>query len=415
MASEYMFSWVAFNVLVLGMLALDLVVFHRKAHVVSLREATMWSVIWICLALFFNLWLYVDSGKETALEFFTGYLIEKSLSVDNLFVFLAIFSYFAVDARYQHKILFWGILGALVMRGIFIAVGAALLTSFHWMIYVFGGFLIFTGIKMLRSGDEKLDFERNPLVRWLRGHFRFTNEYHGDKFFVRKDGVLWATPLFLVLCVVEFTDLIFAVDSIPAIFAVTTNPFIVYTSNVFAILGLRALYFLLAGVMEMFHYLKLGLSLVLVFVGVKMVTVEFYKMPIAISLGVIGGILGLSIIASLVRQYRIKTGYPGTRHAHHRRAATVFLWAIMFGVFAVLAAATYAAIARGASADDAILAVRLAESDFARAQQTGSASSLQTSRAERRIERAWGALETRRYDQAINAAHDARELLSGAD
>jgi tellurite resistance protein TerC len=415
MASEYMFSWVAFNVLVLGMLALDLVVFHRKAHVVSLREAAMWSVIWICLALLFNLWLYLDSGKETALEFFTGYLIEKSLSVDNLFVFLAIFSYFAVDAKYQHKILFWGILGALVMRGIFIVVGTTLLASFHWMIYVFGGFLIFTGIKMLNSGDEKLDLEGNPLVRWLRGHFRFTKEYHGDKFFVRKDGLLWATPLFMVLCVVEFTDVIFAVDSIPAIFAVTTNPFIVYTSNVFAILGLRALYFLLAGVMEMFHYLKVGLSLVLVFVGIKMVGVEFYKIPIGVSLGVIGGILGLSIVASIVRQYRIDAGYSRASFAHHPWAATAFLWAILLGIFAVLAAVTYAAVTRGASADDAILSVRLAESDLARSRQIGSVTTANFTEAVRSIEHAWSALEKRRYDEAIDAARDARESLNGTD
>ncbi len=411
MASEYMFSWVAFNVLVLGMLALDLVVFHRKAHVVSLREAATWSVIWICLALAFNLWLYIDSGKETALEFFTGYLIEKSLSVDNLFVFLAVFSYFAVDAKYQHKILFWGILGALVMRGVFIVVGATLLTSFHWMIYVFGGFLIFTGIKMLRSGDEKLDFEHNPLVRWLRGRFRFTKEYHGDKFFVRKDGLLWATPLFMVLCVVEFTDVIFAVDSIPAIFAVTTNPFIVYTSNVFAILGLRALYFLLAGVMEMFHYLKVGLSLVLVFVGIKMVAGEFYKIPIGVSLGVIGGILAMSIAASIIRQRRIDAGYSRAGFAHHRWAATATLSAILLGVLAVLGAATYAAVTRGASADDAILAVRLAESDLVRSQHIDSIAAAAIREAEHKIESAWSALEMRRYREAIAAAHDAREAL----
>jgi tellurite resistance protein TerC len=412
MASEYMFSWVAFNVLVLGMLALDLVVFHRKAHVVSLREAAMWSVIWICLALAFGLWLYVDSGKDTALEFLTGYVIEKSLSVDNLFVFLAIFSYFAVEAKYQHKILFWGILGALIMRGLFIVVGSTLLASFHWMIYVFGGFLIFTGIKMLRSGDEQLDLDGNPLVRWLRKHFRFTAEYHGDKFFVRKDGLLWATPLFMVLCVVEFTDVIFAVDSIPAIFAVTTNPFIVYTSNVFAILGLRALYFLLAGVMEMFHYLKLGLSLVLVFVGIKMVAVEFYKIPIGVSLGIIGGILSLSILASVIRQYRIDHGYIRQGVAYQRRPATAWLWAAPVAIFAVLAAVTFAAVSRGASADDAILAVRLAESELASSQQTGSVAAADISQAQETLRRAWIALERKRYGEAIAAAHDAREALN---
>jgi tellurite resistance protein TerC len=382
MASEYAFSWVAFNLLVLGMLALDLVVFHRKAHVVSLREAAVWSVVWICLALLFNLWLYIDSGRETALEFLTGYLIEKSLSVDNLFVFLAVFSYFAVDPRYQHKILFWGILGALVMRGIFIVVGAALLTSFHWMIYVFGGFLIFTGVKMLRSGDEQLDLDGNSLVRWLRGHFRFTKEYHGDRFFVRKDGLLWATPLFMVLCVVEFTDVIFAVDSIPAIFAVTSNPFIVYTSNVFAILGLRALYFLLAGVMEMFHYLKVGLSLVLVFVGIKMVGAEFYKIPIGVSLGVIGGILGSSILASMVRQYRIDKRCSREDFARRHWPAAASLLIMLALIFAVLVAATYAAVTRGASADDAILAVRVVENDLARSQQADSVAAAEIEKAE---------------------------------
>jgi tellurite resistance protein TerC len=415
MASEYMFSWVAFNVLVLGMLALDLVVFHRKAHVVSLREAAMWSVIWICLAMVFGLWLYVDSGKETALEFLTGYVIEKSLSVDNLFVFLAVFSYFAVDAKYQHKILFWGILGALIMRGLFIIVGTTLLASFHWMIYVFGGFLIFTGIKMLRAGDEKLDLDGNSLVRWLRRHFRFTNEYHGDKFFVRKDGLLWATPLFMVLCVVEFTDVIFAVDSIPAIFAVTTNPFIVYTSNVFAILGLRALYFLLAGVMQMFHYLKVGLSLVLVFVGIKMVAMEFYKIPIGFSLAVIGGILALSIVASIIRQRRIEAGYSRVALTPHRWPAAAFPSAALLLVFATLGAATYSAVSRGASADDAILAVRLAESDLARHKQSSSVGAVDLREAEHRIERAWSALEMRRYTEAISAAHDAREALNATD
>jgi tellurite resistance protein TerC len=415
MASEYMFSWVAFNVLVLGMLALDLVVFHRKAHVVSLREAAMWTVIWICLAMLFNVWLYIDSGRETALEFFTGYLIEKSLSVDNLFVFLAVFSYFSVDPKYQHKILFWGILGALIMRGIFIVVGTTLLASFHWMIYVFGGFLIFTGVKMLRSGDEKLDLDGNTLVRWLRGHFRFTKEYHGDKFFVRKDGLLWATPLFMVLCVVEFTDVIFAVDSIPAIFAVTTNPFIVYTSNVFAILGLRALYFLLAGVMEMFHYLKVGLSLVLVFVGVKMVGVEFYKIPIGVSLAVIGGILALSIIASIVRQRMIEAGYSWGALAHHRLAPTFWLWIALLGIFGGLSAATYAAVTRGASADDAILAVRVAESDLAGVKERPAGRQSGLIEAERRLERAWRALESRRYTDAITAAHEARASLRATE
>jgi tellurite resistance protein TerC len=297
---ELLFLWIAFNVFVLGMLALDLGVFHRKAHAVSVREALAWSCVWIFLALLFGLGVYFVRGGEKALEFLTGYVIEWSLSVDNLFVFLVIFSYFAVPPIYQHRVLFWGILGALVMRAIFIAVGAALLSAFHWMIYVFGGFLVFTGIKLLFAGDEKIEPEKNPAVRLLRRFMPITAEYHGQRFFVRINGRRWATPLLLVLVVVETTDVIFAVDSIPAIFAITLDPFIVYTSNVFAILGLRALFFLLAGIMEMFRYLKVGLAFVLCFVGVKMVIVDFYKIPIGISLGVVAGILALSILASLI-------------------------------------------------------------------------------------------------------------------
>ena len=296
---EHLLLWVVFNVFVLGMLALDLAVFHRKAHAVSLREALIWSCVWVSLALLFGLGIYLLRGGEKALEFITGYLIEWSLSVDNLFVFLVIFSYFAVPAIYQHRVLFWGILGALVLRALFIATGTALLSKFHWMIYVFGVFLIFTGIKLLFAGDEKIEPEKNPAVRLVRRFMKITPSFEGQRFFVRKDGMLWATPLFLVLVVVETTDVIFAVDSIPAIFAITLDPFIVYTSNVFAILGLRALFFLLAGVMGMFRYLKVGLSFVLCFVGVKMTIVDFYKIPIGISLGVVGTILLLSIVASL--------------------------------------------------------------------------------------------------------------------
>ena len=296
---EHLLLWVVFNVFVLGILVLDLAVFHRKAHVVSLREALAWSCVWVSLALLFGLGIYLLRGGEKALEFITGYLIEWSLSVDNLFVFLVIFSYFAVPAIYQHRVLFWGILGALVLRALFIATGTALLSKFHWMIYVFGVFLIFTGIKLLFAGDEKIEPEKNPAVRLVRRFMKITPSFEGQRFFVRKDGMLWATPLFLVLVVVETTDVIFAVDSIPAIFAITLDPFIVYTSNVFAILGLRALFFLLAGVMGMFRFLKVGLSFVLCFVGVKMTIVDFYKIPIGISLGVVGAILLLSIVASL--------------------------------------------------------------------------------------------------------------------
>ena len=300
MMSDRLFLWIVFNVFVLGMLALDLGVFHRKAHAVSLKEALVWCCVWVSLALTFNAGIYIWSGPEKALEFLTGYLIEYSLSVDNVFVFVIIFSYFAVPAAYQHRVLFWGILGALVMRAIFIALGAALLTAFHWMIYVFGGFLIITGIKLLLTGDHKLDPEKNPAVRLVRRVMRVTHEYHGQRFFLRINGHLWVTPLFLVLVVIESTDVIFAMDSIPAIFGITLDPFIVYTSNVFAILGLRALYFLLAGIMDMFRYLKVGLSLVLCFVGAKMMIVDFYKIPIGLSLGVVAGILGVSIVASLV-------------------------------------------------------------------------------------------------------------------
>jgi tellurite resistance protein TerC len=256
------------------------------------------------LALVFNFGIYYLWGQEKALEFLTGYVIEKSLSVDNLFVFLMIFQYFNTPAEYQHRILFWGIVGALILRAIFIATGSALLSNFHWMIYVFGGFLVVTGIKMFMQGDEKIEPARNPVVRLFQRMMPVTHNYHGQNFFVSKDGKRQATLMMVVLIVVETTDVIFAVDSIPAIFAITTDPFIVYTSNVFAILGLRALYFMLAGVMEMFVYLKVGLSFVLVFVGVKMILVDVYKIPIGASLGVIGGILLLSVLASLASQRR---------------------------------------------------------------------------------------------------------------
>jgi tellurite resistance protein TerC len=286
------------------MLTLDLGVFHRKAHAVSLKEAGVWSCIWVGLALVFNFGIYYLWGQEKALEFLTGYVIEKSLSVDNLFVFLMIFQYFNTPSEYQHRILFWGIVGALILRAIFIATGSALLSNFHWMIYVFGGFLVVTGIKMFMQGDEKIEPEKNPVVRLFQRMMPVTHNYHGQSFFVSKDGKRQATLMMVVLIVVETTDVIFAVDSIPAIFAITTDPFIVYTSNVFAILGLRALYFMLAGVMEMFVYLKVGLSFVLVFVGVKMILVDVYKIPIGASLGVIGGILLLSVLASLASQRR---------------------------------------------------------------------------------------------------------------
>jgi len=308
--------WVGFNLFVLSMLALDLGVFHRHAHKVSIKEAALWSVVWITLAMVFNLGLYLFwdrispsstySNSEAALAFFTGYLIEKSLSVDNIFVFVLIFTFFAVPAVFQHRVLFWGIIGALIMRGALIVAGAALLKEFHWIIYIFGAFLIFTGIRMAVDRNEEIHPEHNPVVRLLRRIMPVTENYEGEQFFIRRMGKLMATPLFLVLLIVESTDLIFAVDSIPAIFAVTQDPFIVYTSNVFAILGLRSLYFLLAGVVDKFHYLKLGLSAVLVFVGIKMLIVDIYKIPVGLSLSVIAGILTLSIVASLFRARRLE-------------------------------------------------------------------------------------------------------------
>lgn len=306
---ESIWLWIGFNLFVLFMLALDLGVFHRKSHTVSTKEAITWSLVWISLSLVFNAIIYFfwDSmvpnsqytNNEAALAFLTGYLIEKSLSVDNIFVFILIFSFFAVPAAYQHRVLFWGILGALVMRGILIGVGSALLKEFHWIIYIFGAFLVFTGIRMSMHHDEDIQPDKNPVVKFFRRFMPVTENFEEDKFFIRRAGKLFATPLFLILLIVESTDLIFAVDSIPAIFAVTLDPFIVYTSNVFAILGLRALYFLLANVMGKFQYLKFGLSAVLVFVGIKMVIVDFYKIPIGLSLGVIAGILTTSILASL--------------------------------------------------------------------------------------------------------------------
>lgn len=298
--------WIGFNVFVLAMLALDLGVFHRKAHVVTFKESMAWTVAWVGLALVFNLGLWHFAGSQKALEFFTGYVIEKSLSVDNVFVFALLFSYFAVPPLYQHKVLFWGILGALVMRAIMIVLGAALITKFAWIIYIFGGFLILTGIKMIVKREEEIHPERNPVVRWFKKLMPVTPDYRGDKFFVRENGIRMATPLFVVLLLVEFSDLIFAVDSIPAIFAVTTDPFIVYTSNVFAILGLRSLYFALAGVMDKFHYLKIGLGVVLTFVGVKMLLAHStWKLDTLVSLGVIVLILAVSIVMSLLRPKKV--------------------------------------------------------------------------------------------------------------
>ncbi|HYG77525.1 MAG TPA: TerC family protein, partial [Planctomycetota bacterium] len=289
-----------FTIFVLLMLALDLGVFHRKAHSVSFKEALTWSCVWISLAAVFNVGVYFWFGKTAALEFATCYIIEKALSVDNIFVFLVIFSYFCVPGAYQHRVLFWGILGALIMRAIFIFLGAALLARFHWVIYVFGGFLLLTGLKMLLKSDEEIHPDKNPVYKIFKKFIPMVTEFRGAQFTVIENGKRFATPLLLVLAIVEMTDVIFAVDSIPAVFAVTTDPFIVFTSNIFAILGLRALFFLLAGVMDKFHLLKIGLALVLMFVGAKMLLVEFYKVPITISLSVIGVLIGGSVAASLI-------------------------------------------------------------------------------------------------------------------
>jgi tellurite resistance protein TerC len=292
--------WVGFTTFVVAMLALDLGVFHRKAHEVEFKEALTWSVVWVGLALIFNAAVWHWFGPTKGLEFTTGYLIEKALSVDNIFVFLVIFSYFAVPKEHQHRVLFWGILGALVMRAVFIFAGAALLEAFHWVIYVFGGILIVTGVKMLVQRNAEIKPQNNPVFKLFQRFVPSVPEYHGSKFWVKKGTTWFATPLLAVLVAVEATDLVFAVDSIPAVFAVTKDPFIVYTSNIFAILGLRAMYFLLAGVMDRFRYLKVGLASVLVFVGFKMCIVEVYKIPVGVSLGVVAGILALSIVASLI-------------------------------------------------------------------------------------------------------------------
>jgi tellurite resistance protein TerC len=293
--------WVGFAAFIGVVLAFDLGVFSKEVKAISGREALVRCGIYFSMAMVFNAGIFWFQGAQKGLEFLTGYLIEYSLSLDNIFVIVLIFSHFAVPPQYQHRVLFWGILGALVMRGILIVAGTALIHQFHWIIYVFGAFLIFSGIKMLRSVDDKPNLEENRIVKFVRSRFRMTETYHGEKFFVTKDGVRYITPLFLVLILIEITDLVFAVDSIPAIFAVTTDPFIVWTSNVFAILGLRALYFALASIIDRFHYLKYGLSLVLVVVGTKMLLVDIYKIPTAVALGITVSLIGGSMVLSLVK------------------------------------------------------------------------------------------------------------------
>ncbi|MBC8131898.1 MAG: TerC family protein [Deltaproteobacteria bacterium] len=292
--------WTIFAVVVVTMLVVDLGIFHRKAHVVRFREAAIWSAVWIGLALSFNVIVYFKFGSDRALEFFQAWLIEKALSVDNIFVFLAIFSYFAVEPRLQHRVLFWGILGALLTRGVFIWTGAALLRSFHWVMYLFGGFLILTAIRMLMAKDEDIHPDRNPVIRLFKRFVPVSSEYHGTHFFVRRDKRLVATPLFLVLVVVEATDVVFAVDSIPAVFAITQDVFIVYTSNIFAVLGLRALAFLVADLVRRLRYLKVGLSLVLAFIGAKMILDKHVHISEWLSMGiVVSTLLGSAAISLL--------------------------------------------------------------------------------------------------------------------
>ena len=293
--------WIGFHVLILIIVALDLSVLHRKSHVISIREALKWSMGWIFISLMFNVVVYFRFGYDSALEFLTGYLIEKSLSVDNIFVFAIVFNYFGVPPKYQHKVLYWGIIGALVMRGALIALGTALISNFHWVIYIFGAFLVYTGIKMAVQKGVSVHPERNPIVNLAKKFMPITKEYHENKFVVNIEGKRYFTPLIVVLMVVEVTDLAFAVDSIPAIFAITHDSFIVYTSNVFAILGLRALYFALSGILELFHYLKYGLGMVLSFVGTKMLISEIYDIPILIALGVVAAILTISIVVSILK------------------------------------------------------------------------------------------------------------------
>ncbi len=300
MAGNMTLWWTIFMVFVLTMLALDLGVFNRKAHVIKVKEALLWTLFWVSLSMLFCLGIYYLKGYEKALEFLTAYLIEESLSIDNLFVFLLIFNYFGIPAKYEHKALFWGVLGALVMRGVFIIAGVALITKFHWIIYIFGALLIITAIKITFQKDKKIQPEKNPVLKLLHKIMPVDPSFDGGRFFLKKQGRWFATPLFAIVLVLETTDVIFAVDSIPAVLAISTDPFIVYTSNVFAILGLRSLFFAISGIMRLFHYLHYGLSIVLSFVGLKMLLTDIYKIPIVISLGTIATVLLLSILASIL-------------------------------------------------------------------------------------------------------------------
>ena len=298
--------WLGFSVFLIIMLALDLGVFHKNSHVVEFKEAMIWSGIWIGLALLFNVGIFYYFGKVKGLEFMTGYLIEKSLSIDNVFIIALIFTYFNVPRQYQHRVLFWGVIGALIMRAVLIAVGATLIKEFAWIIYIFGAFLIFTGLKMYFQKNEGINPDKNPVVRFFKRFIPMTDEYNKEKFFLIREGKRFATPLFVVLLLVETTDLIFAVDSIPAIFAITSDPFIVFTSNAFAILGLRSLYFALAGVIYKFYYLKAGLSVILVFVGIKMMLIDIYKIPIGVSLGFVALVILIAVVASIRKNKQLE-------------------------------------------------------------------------------------------------------------
>ncbi|HET9493671.1 MAG TPA: TerC family protein [Chloroflexia bacterium] len=315
MVIDMVWLWVLFNIGVLVMLAIDLGVFHKDDKPISVKEALIWSAIWIVVAAVFNVGVWIFMGEQKGLEFLTGYVIERSLSIDNIFVFILVFTYFAVLPRYQYKVLFWGIIGALVMRAALILLGTALVTNFHWVLYIFGALLVISGIRMAFQDDTEVHPDQNPVVRLFTRFMPVSKQYDNGNFFTRIDGKRLATPLLIVLIVVETTDLVFAFDSIPAIFAITTDPFIVYTSNVFAILGLRAMYFALAGVMDRFHYLKFGLSMVLVFIGAKMLLDDFFHIDTLVSLGVVAVILTISVIVSLMRPPKLelprKPGEPG--------------------------------------------------------------------------------------------------------
>jgi tellurite resistance protein TerC len=294
------FLWIAFNLFILAALALDLGVFHRKAHKVRLKEAAFWSTLWIALATVFGVGVWHWFGEQRGLEYFTGYIIEKALSVDNLFVFLVIFRVYHVEERVQHRVLAWGIIGALIMRGVMIAAGAELISKFHWVLLLFGAFLVYTGLHMLWTHEKKVSYEKNRLFLYASRHLRVTESYHGERFLIKENGRRFVTPLFLVLFIVEITDATFAIDSIPAIFGITQDAFIVYTSNVFAILGLRALYFLLADLLEYFRYLGIGLAAVLIFIGGKMIGERWLPIPVTVSLGVVGGVLLIALLASVL-------------------------------------------------------------------------------------------------------------------